>query len=71
MSMHVVKRDGRTQSVHFDKITSRITKLAFGLDPKVRWNNVGNARNDMKQVLFTIIVFLSQCIYLLPLTYYS
>ncbi|OEU13131.1 Ribonuc_red_lgC-domain-containing protein [Fragilariopsis cylindrus CCMP1102] len=27
-------RDGRTESVHFDKITSRITKLAFGLDSK-------------------------------------
>jgi len=35
MSMHVVKRDGRTESVHFDKITSRISKLAFGLDTKV------------------------------------
>lgn len=34
MSMHVVKRDGRVESVHFDKITSRITKLAFGLDSK-------------------------------------
>jgi len=34
MSMHVVKRDGRIESVHFDKITSRITKLAFGLDTK-------------------------------------
>jgi len=33
--MHVIKRDGRTESVHFDKITSRITKLAFGLDSKV------------------------------------
>ncbi|KAG7346319.1 ribonucleoside-diphosphate reductase [Nitzschia inconspicua] len=30
--MHVIKRDGRTESVHFDKITSRISKLAFGLD---------------------------------------
>ena len=37
--MHVVKRDGRTESVHFDKITSRIDKLAFGLDTKVR-NNI-------------------------------
>lgn len=36
MSMHVVKRDGRAESVHFDKITSRISKLAFGLDTKVR-----------------------------------
>jgi hypothetical protein len=35
MTMHVIKRDGRTESVHFDKITSRISKLAFGLDFKV------------------------------------
>eukprot|EP00536_Pseudo-nitzschia_multiseries_P017131 jgi/Psemu1/223844/e_gw1.1390.14.1 len=34
MSMHVIKRDGRMESVHFDKITSRIDKLAFGLDTK-------------------------------------
>uniref|UniRef100_A0A7S4ADX9 Ribonucleoside-diphosphate reductase n=1 Tax=Pseudo-nitzschia australis TaxID=44445 RepID=A0A7S4ADX9_9STRA len=34
MSMHVIKRDGRSESVHFDKITSRIDKLAFGLDTK-------------------------------------
>ena len=40
MSMHVVKRDGRTESVHFDKITSRISKLAFGLNTKVR-NSLG------------------------------
>eukprot|EP00537_Pseudo-nitzschia_pungens_P002191 CAMPEP_0172364222 /NCGR_PEP_ID=MMETSP1060-20121228/7406_1 /TAXON_ID=37318 /ORGANISM="Pseudo-nitzschia pungens, Strain cf. cingulata" /LENGTH=821 /DNA_ID=CAMNT_0013087177 /DNA_START=275 /DNA_END=2740 /DNA_ORIENTATION=+ len=32
--MHVIKRDGRMESVHFDKITSRIDKLAFGLDTK-------------------------------------
>eukprot|EP00559_Dactyliosolen_fragilissimus_P008373 CAMPEP_0184861524 /NCGR_PEP_ID=MMETSP0580-20130426/6188_1 /TAXON_ID=1118495 /ORGANISM="Dactyliosolen fragilissimus" /LENGTH=812 /DNA_ID=CAMNT_0027359053 /DNA_START=169 /DNA_END=2608 /DNA_ORIENTATION=+ len=33
-SMYVVKRDGRHASVSFDKITSRITKLCYGLDPK-------------------------------------
>jgi len=32
--MYVVKRDGRHASVSFDKITSRITKLCYGLDPK-------------------------------------
>jgi hypothetical protein len=36
MSMYVVKRGGRRESVHFDKITSRISKLCYGLDPKVR-----------------------------------
>jgi ribonucleoside-diphosphate reductase subunit M1 len=31
--MFVVKRDGRKQEVHFDKITARICKLAYGLNP--------------------------------------
>jgi len=30
--MFVVKRDGREEPVHFDKITSRIQKLCYGLD---------------------------------------
>nr|CAB3448247.1 unnamed protein product [Digitaria exilis] len=29
--MYVVKRDGRQESVHFDKITARIKKLSYGL----------------------------------------
>jgi ribonucleoside-diphosphate reductase subunit M1 len=33
MAMYVMKRDGRKESVHFDKITSRIAKLCYGLDP--------------------------------------
>ena len=33
--MYVIKRDGSRASVSFDKITSRITKLCYGLDPKV------------------------------------
>ena len=28
----VVKRSGRKEPVHFDKITSRIEKLCYGLD---------------------------------------
>jgi hypothetical protein len=35
MSMFVVKRSGKKESVHFDKITSRISKLCYGLDAKV------------------------------------
>eukprot|EP00981_Chlorochromonas_danica_P010910 scaffold3532_cov182-Ochromonas_danica.AAC.13 len=31
--MYVIKRDGRREHVHFDKITSRINKLCYGLDP--------------------------------------
>ncbi|CAM9267311.1 unnamed protein product, partial [Sphacelaria rigidula] len=30
--MFVVKRDGRKESVAFDKITARISKLCYGLD---------------------------------------
>jgi ribonucleoside-diphosphate reductase subunit M1 len=29
--MYVVKRDGRTETVHFDKITARLKKLSYGL----------------------------------------
>mmetsp|Transcript_1031 Transcript_1031/g.4197 ORF Transcript_1031/g.4197 Transcript_1031/m.4197 type:complete len:840 (-) Transcript_1031:329-2848(-) len=32
MAMYVVKRDGRQEPVHFDKITARINKLAYGLN---------------------------------------
>ncbi|KAF9388751.1 Ribonucleoside-diphosphate reductase large subunit [Podila verticillata] len=31
--MFVIKRDGRRENVHFDKITSRISKLCYGLNP--------------------------------------
>jgi len=33
MSMFVMKRNGKRESVHFDKITSRIAKLCYGLNP--------------------------------------
>lgn len=29
---YVIKRDGRKEPVHFDKITARITKLSYGLN---------------------------------------
>ncbi|KAH3902744.1 probable Ribonucleoside-diphosphate reductase large chain 1 [Saccharomycodes ludwigii] len=32
--MYVCKRDGRKEPVQFDKITSRIARLCYGLDPK-------------------------------------
>jgi ribonucleoside-diphosphate reductase subunit M1 len=32
--MFVVKRDGRQQEVHFDKITARIMKLSYNLNPE-------------------------------------
>src|SRR6187431_3671489 len=31
--MYVVKRDGKQESVKFDKITARIEKLCYGLNP--------------------------------------
>jgi len=33
--MYVAKRDGKTESVKFDKITARIIKMCYGLDPLV------------------------------------
>jgi ribonucleoside-diphosphate reductase alpha chain len=32
--MYVIKRDGRRESVKFDKITARIERLCYGLDPQ-------------------------------------
>lgn len=32
--MFVLKRDGRKQEVHFDKITARINKLSYNLNPE-------------------------------------
>jgi ribonucleoside-diphosphate reductase alpha chain len=34
--MYVVKRDGKKESVKFDKITARIQKLCYGLSPHVQ-----------------------------------
>ncbi len=33
--MYVIKRDGRKEAVKFDKITARIMKMCYGLDPLV------------------------------------
>ncbi|QTN38098.1 ribonucleoside-diphosphate reductase subunit alpha [Cryomorphaceae bacterium] len=38
--MYVVKRDGRKEAVKFDKITSRIQKLCYGLNPLVEPTSV-------------------------------
>jgi len=32
--MYVIKRDGRQEAVHFDKITARLKKLSYGLNPE-------------------------------------
>lgn len=33
--MYVIKRDGRKEAIKFDKITARIMKMCYGLDPLV------------------------------------
>ena len=33
MVMWIYKRDGRKEPVAFDKVTARINKLSYGLDP--------------------------------------
>ena len=33
--MHVIKRDGRKEPIMFDKITARVRKLCYGLNPMV------------------------------------
>jgi len=33
--MYVLKRDGRKEAIKFDKVTARIKKLSYGLDPVV------------------------------------
>ena len=33
--MYVIKRDGKKEAVKFDKITARIIKMCYGLDPLV------------------------------------
>ncbi|WP_224015616.1 ribonucleoside-diphosphate reductase subunit alpha [Ferruginibacter albus] len=35
IAMHVIKRNGKTESVKFDKVTARIEKLSYGLSPMV------------------------------------
>ena len=32
--MFVYKRDGRKERVQFDKITARVSRLCYGLDPE-------------------------------------
>ncbi len=44
--MYVIKRDGRQESVKFDKITARIQKLCYGLDP----NHVDSVSVAMKVI---------------------
>ena len=45
-NMFVIKRDGSKESVKFDKITARIQKLCYGLDP----NHVDPVQVAMKVI---------------------
>lgn len=44
--MFVIKRDGKRESVKFDKITARVNKLCYGLDP----NHVNYVQVAMKVI---------------------
>ena len=33
--MHVIKRNGKTETIKFDKVTARIEKLSYSLSPLV------------------------------------
>lgn len=51
--MYIVKRNGRTEEMLLDKITSRIKKLCYGLDkkfvdPAVITLKVGNFECDIQ-----------------------
>ena len=51
--MYVVKRNGREETMMFDKITSRITKLCYGLDT----NYVDPAAITMKVYAFGLELY--------------
>ena len=44
-TMYVIKRDGRSEDVLFDKITSRIKKLCYGLDDRCGHARAARARS--------------------------
>jgi len=44
--MFIIKRDGRKEAIKFDKITSRIQKLCYGLDPQ----HIDSVRVAMKVI---------------------
>lgn len=45
--MYVIKRDGRQEEVHFDKITARIRTLTDGLDKRF----IDPVRRSMQKLL--------------------
>ena len=38
--MYVVKRNGKKEAVQFDKITARVQKMCYGLNPLVDYTKV-------------------------------
>ena len=44
--IHVIKRNGKKEVVRYDKITSRIKKLCYGLDSKYIKPNVLTQRRE-------------------------
>jgi hypothetical protein len=59
MTMYVMKRDGKRESVHFDKITSRISKLCNGLDSKVRESDKEESKDAANMARYSLITILS------------
>lgn len=62
--MFVVKRDGRKEDVKFDKITSRINKLCYGLDNRF----VDSVKISQKVCIVTVLEGSPLLIVLSPLS---
>ena len=54
--MFVIKRNGQKQEVHFDKITARIGKLAYGLNADF-CDPVSSIINAQGGSSFSILIF--------------
>ena len=55
---YVMKRSGKRESVHFDKITSRVSKLCYGLDSKVR---CVPCRNETVRCVVCLLAYPQPC----------
>ena len=52
--IHVIKRNGKKEVVRYDKITSRIKKLCYGLDSKYIKPNVRSRRGSFNGLPYAI-----------------
>ena len=58
--IHVIKRNGKKEVVRYDKITSRIKKLCYGLDSKYIKPNVRISASRRVEAPSTRLVSISQ-----------